>query len=81
MFIEFSVKNWRSIKTEQKLSMSAAKSSELADSNTFNPLAPATHNLLRATAIYGPNAAGKSNVISALKMMRQMVLESRPAHW
>lgn len=76
MFIEFSVKNWRSIKTEQKLSMSAAKSSELADSNTFNPLAPATHNLLRATAIYGPNAAGKSNVISALKKMRQMVLES-----
>ena len=76
MFIEFSVKNWRSIKTEQKLSMTAAKSSELADSNTFNPLAPATHNLLRAAAIYGPNAAGKSNVISALKMMRQMVLES-----
>jgi uncharacterized protein len=76
MFIEFSVKNWRSIKTEQKLSMTAAKSSELADSNTFSPLAPATHNLLRAAAIYGPNAAGKSNIISALKMMRQMVLES-----
>ena len=76
MFIEFSVKNWRSIKTEQKLSMSAAKDNELVASNTFNPQAPATHNLLRAAAIYGPNAAGKSNIITALNMMRRMVLES-----
>jgi AAA15 family ATPase/GTPase len=76
MFIEFSVKNWRSIKTEQKLSMNAAKGDELAASNTFNPLAPATNNLLRAAAIYGPNAAGKSNIITALKLMRRMVLES-----
>jgi hypothetical protein len=76
MFIEFSVKNWRSIKAAQKLSMSAAKGNELAASNTFNPLAPATNNLLRAAAIYGPNASGKSNIISALKLMKQMVLES-----
>ncbi len=76
MFIEFSVKNWRSIKTEQKLSMVAAKSHELAASNTFEPAAPATHTLLRSAAIYGPNAAGKSNIVSALKMMERMVLES-----
>jgi AAA15 family ATPase/GTPase len=76
MFIEFSVKNWRSIKTEQKLSMSAAMGSELAASNTFDPQAPATNRLLRAAAIYGPNAAGKSNLITALKLMRRMVLES-----
>ena len=56
--------------------MSAAKDNELVASNTFNPQAPATHNLLRAAAIYGPNAAGKSNIITALNMMRRMVLES-----
>ncbi len=76
MFVEFSVTNWRSIKTEQKLSLSAAKGKELAATNTFDALAPATHQLLRSAAIYGPNAAGKSNLISALGLMQQMVLES-----
>lgn len=76
MFIEFSVKNWRSIKTEQKLSLSAAKGKELAASNTFEPDAPASNTLLRSAAIYGPNASGKSNIILALKMMKQMVLTS-----
>jgi AAA15 family ATPase/GTPase len=76
MFIEFSVTNWRSIKTVQTLSLSAAKGNELASTNTFDPHAPATNTLLRTAAIYGPNAAGKSNIILALKMMKQMVLTS-----
>lgn len=76
MLIEFSVKNWRSIKTEQKLTMVMAKSDELAASNTFDPAAPATTSLLRSAAIYGPNAAGKSNIIRALNTMKRMVVES-----
>ncbi len=76
MFIEFSVTNWRSIKTVQTLSLSAAKGNELARSNTFASPAPASHTLLRSAAIYGPNAAGKSNIILALQMMKQMVLKS-----
>jgi uncharacterized protein len=76
MLIEFSVKNWRSIKDEQKLSMVMAKSDELAASNTFDPAVPATGSLLRSAAIYGPNAAGKSNIIRALRIMQKIVVES-----
>ncbi len=76
MLIEFSVKNWRSINSEQRLSLTAATGKELIDANTFQPQAPATGRLLRSAAIYGPNAAGKSNLISALVLLKQMVLFS-----
>ncbi|WP_127936813.1 AAA family ATPase [Nonomuraea polychroma] len=33
---------------------------------------------LPATAIYGSNASGKSNVLHAIRWMRQAVLNSRP---
>lgn len=76
MLIEFSVANWRSIKTEQKLSLVMAKGGELTASNTFDPGAPATTPLLRSAAIYGPNAAGKSNILLALSLMKEMVVDS-----
>ena len=76
MLIQFSVKNWRSIRKEQTLSLVMAKGDELAASNSFKCVAPATTNLLRSLAIYGANASGKSNVIKAMKTMENIVLES-----
>ena len=76
MLIQFSVKNWRSIRKEQTLSLVMAKGDELAASNSFKCVAPATTNLLRSLAIYGANASGKSNVINAMKTMENIVLES-----
>ena len=76
MFIEFTVKNYRSIKEEQVLSMVKAKGNELEETNSFLPDAPSSVPLLRSSVIYGPNAAGKSNVIRALMEMEFIVRHS-----
>jgi AAA15 family ATPase/GTPase len=76
MLIEFTVKNYRSIKDEQVFSLAKAKGDELQQTNSFVPTAPASVPLLRAAAIYGANAAGKSNVISAMKAMKSIVSHS-----
>ena len=76
MLIEFTVKNYRSIKDEQVLSMVKAKGKELEDRNTFFPNTPSSVSLLRSSVIYGPNAAGKSNVVKALTEMEFIVRNS-----
>lgn len=76
MLVEFSVKNWRSIKEAQTLSMVMNAGGELTTQNTFLPNAPSSNALLRSVAIYGPNAAGKSNFIKAMKTMEEIVTDS-----
>lgn len=76
MLIEFAVSNSRSIWERQSLSLTKASGDELAASNTFEPKADKVLPLLRSCAIYGPNAAGKSNLILALNAMQRMVLGS-----
>lgn len=76
MLIQFSVKNWRSIRDEQIFSMVMAIGDELRDSNTFQPTTPSATKLLRSAAIYGPNAAGKSNLLKAMTVMKKIVVES-----
>jgi hypothetical protein len=76
VLIQFSVANFRSIKDRQTLSLAKAKGNELADSNTFTPGVPGSVPLLRSAAIYGPNAGGKSNLLAALKAMKQIVVNS-----
>lgn len=76
MLIQFTVRNWRSVRDEQTFSMVKAKGGELTETNTFNPETPATGDLLRSAAIYGANAAGKSNLISALRTMTDIVVGS-----
>lgn len=76
MLIQLAVKNWRSIRDEQTFSLVKAKGGELTESNTFDPGTPATGDLLRSAAIYGANAAGKSNFINALRVMAGIVVGS-----
>lgn len=76
MLIEFGVTNWRSIKDTQTLSLVMDKGGELVESNSFEPAAKATARLLRSSAIYGPNAAGKSSFIHAMQTMKKIVVES-----
>ena len=79
MLIEFSVANFKSIKKRQTFSLVASKSAELADTHTFNaPMGAGKGGikLLRSAAIYGANAAGKSNLLDALKVMGEMVTKS-----
>ena len=76
MLLDFRVKNFRSLRDEQLLSLVAAKDKSLQELNTMPSGIKAAPTLLRSAAIYGPNAGGKSNLIKALQYMRAVVAES-----
>lgn len=76
MLIEFRVKNFRSLRDEQVLSLVASKDRTLQSTHTVNTGLNAVPTLLRSAAVYGANASGKSNLIKALQYMRGVVLES-----
>ena len=75
MLIEFKVTNFRSIRETQTLSMVASSDKDLAG-NTFDTGIAGLPKLVRSAAIYGPNAAGKSNLIAALAFVENMVTDS-----
>ena len=80
MLVEFSVENFRSIKQEACLSLVAGPAKERSDTHVVAPTlrkkGGSPRPLLRSAAIYGANAAGKSNLLRALAVMRGIVLDS-----
>ena len=76
MLVDFKVKNFRSIKEEQLLSMVASSQKEFVDTHTFLPTTSKNLSLVKTAAIYGANAAGKSNILKALDTMKKIVLDS-----
>jgi AAA15 family ATPase/GTPase len=79
MLIEFRVKNFRSFRGEQALSLVASKDKTLQQSHTLATGLKAAPALLRSAVVYGANASGKSNLIKALQTMRGVVVESATA--
>lgn len=79
MLIEFRVKNFRSLRDEQVLSLVAAKDKALEESHTQATGVAAVPVLLRSAVVYGANASGKSNLLKALQYMRGVVAESATA--
>lgn len=75
MLIEFRVENHRSIRDEQALTMQAADDEDLSDPRPRKVLG-FDGRLLPAAALYGANASGKSNILSAIGFLRDAVLES-----
>lgn len=76
MLVEFRVKNFRSLRDEQVLSLVASKDKTLEDTHTLATGLKAAPRLLKSAVIYGANASGKSNLIKALQYMRGVVVES-----
>ncbi|MCM1156535.1 MAG: ATP-binding protein [Roseburia sp.] len=72
MLLEFKCSNHKSIKEEVKFSMIAGSD------NTFEDFLKEFGNVkvLRSAIIYGANGSGKSNFISALSFMRDLVSNS-----
>jgi len=74
MLIQFSVENFLSFKDKTVFSL-------LATNDTSHPehVIPSASgknkSFLRAAAIYGPNASGKSNLIKAMKFARDLILQ------
>jgi hypothetical protein len=78
VLIRFRVSNFKSIREEQELSLVAAPLSEHRDSLIQTDLDDI--RLLRAAAIYGANASGKSTLFEALTIMQVAVVDSQ-AQW
>lgn len=75
MLVEFSVTNFRSIHARQTLSLVAGPGREHRQRNLVST-SQDIGQLLRSAAIYGPNAAGKSNLLKALATVQQLVWHS-----
>lgn len=71
MLIQFTIENHRSIKNSAVISFTASKDTSFRE-NLLHPDKKKT--LLPAIAIYGANAAGKSNVLHAMKTMKNMIV-------
>jgi len=76
MLIEFSVTNYRSFLTTQSLTLAANTATELLEENSFASPVSNLPRLLRSAVVYGPNAAGKSNLVQAIAFMKRFVLSS-----
>jgi AAA15 family ATPase/GTPase len=75
VLIRFRVENHRSIHNEQELSFVAAPLADLPEKVVHTEHKDL--DLLRVVGIYGANASGKSNVLSALKFMQSAVTDSQ----
>jgi len=73
MFLSFSVQNFRSIKERVVLDFQASSDKQLQEESTFEV---AERSVLKSIALYGPNASGKSNIMKAFLVFRQMITES-----
>jgi len=78
MLVEFSIGNYRSFKEKVSFSMVATNISSQPKSLDKNNVFRASDDLtlLTSAAIYGANASGKSNFITALRFVRHLVLTS-----
>ena len=76
MLVEFRIKNFRSLRDEQVLSLVASTDKTLLDTHALDTGLKASPHLLKSAVVYGANASGKSNLIKALQYMRGVVLES-----
>lgn len=72
MLVNFSFKNFRSFRDEMTLSMEAANIQELS----FALMKGGDSEMLPVAVMYGANSSGKSNVLKALKAMRDVLLHS-----
>lgn len=76
MFIQFSVENYRSIREKITFSMVASEDIEMLPENTFAVPGTEEIRLLKSAVIYGPNAAGKSNLVRAMLTLKNIVRHS-----
>jgi uncharacterized protein len=83
VIIDFSVKNFRSFREEQRISFVASQQYKDLPVNLIDPGLEGRGfsdlRLLKGLAIYGANAAGKSNVLAALNYLQHMVEHSATA--
>ena len=78
MLLRFAVANHLSIRDHQELSLVSSALSDTEDGLVDCPSSPSGF-VLPAVVIYGANASGKSNIVDAIRAMRDIVLGSHEA--
>jgi AAA15 family ATPase/GTPase len=78
MIIEFRVQNHRSFRKEQVFNLVASNYDKSLPQNLIAVDLPGLTDtgIIKAAALYGPNAGGKTNVMLALHFLRWLVVES-----
>lgn len=78
MLLQFSFDNYRLFADRQTLSLASNGRLRSLEQNGFSSAAPGLgeSRWLKGALIYGPNASGKSTVLSALQALKLMVLHS-----
>jgi uncharacterized protein len=76
MLVRFSVKNYRSFRDEQVLSLEAGRQAIGRKGRTFDSGTKTVPNLLHGAVIYGANSGGKTNLIRALHFMQEFIADS-----
>jgi hypothetical protein len=81
MLIELRVKNYRSFRDEQVLSLVASNYDKELPNNLISAALPGLKDtqLLKGAALYGANASGKSNLLLALRTLQLLVRGSADA--
>ena len=74
MLIRFGVSNHRSIRDYQELFLSASK--HIRRRGLTIPVPPLKEAIVPVVALYGPNAAGKSNLIDAMDEIQRAIVRS-----
>lgn len=74
MIQEFSLENFRSIKTKQTISFLANPKLHTEFDGYLTTRINSTVTLLKACLLYGYNASGKSNLLSALDFLRSLIV-------
>ena len=74
MLLEFKVKNYKSFRDEMCFSMEPApKQKDLEYSILKQKICNKDYRALSSSVIYGPNAAGKSNIIGAIDTLQNII--------
>lgn len=76
MIIDFSVTNFRSFQSEQLFSMNVENSPNSLQGN-FVEIEDGRYSILKSAAIFGPNASGKSNLLTAFRALKWLIANSR----
>jgi len=76
MLLEFKTKNYKSFLNEMIFSMMPAPKQSGLDYSVFHTkIGKKNYKGLCSAVIYGPNAAGKTNIISAMETFKKIILE------
>ena len=77
MLVYFSAENFRSIKEPIELDMRAAPKLRRLAHHTRKPISKNKLKLLKTALIYGANASGKSNILKAMNVAQNLIIDSQ----